>query len=77
MLGEDCSHTGEFMFNVEGAINDGYAATFPILVSRIKTFILLFIVLPETPPPTPHKFLFPRAILFNFVINMNSTTFIT
>ena len=38
--------------NVEGAINNGYKATLPILVSRTKIVIPLFHVLPETLPPT-------------------------
>ena len=60
MLGEDYSHTTTLIYDVEGAINKGYTETLPILVSRTKIFMLLFNVLPETLPPTLHKFLFPK-----------------
>ena len=67
------THSAAFIFNVEGAINNRYTATLPILFSRTNIFILLFHVLLETLPPSLHKFLFPKATVY-FVININSIT---
>ena len=43
ILGEDCSHTTTLIYDIydiEGAINNGYTATLLILVSRTKIFPL-------------------------------------
>ena len=72
VLGDDCSHAAALIFNVEGAINNGYTETLPILVSETKIFILLFHVIPETYPPFCINSCFQK-VLFNFVIIINST----